>query len=178
MEIQEASRLFHPPIIAVVKTGSSILPWIENPHDTDFIVYADGNEGEWLADFYKLRPDGQCWFVDDIKNKNMRLFQYMYHYVQPVFGSLDSPRPDIFEYKEEYKRKLITQLGSPFSGFKYWYHVLTGIYMLENGEYTLTEEQIQNVRLCHDRKMTLDIYDYIQAQLLKYKQELDTTIKF
>ena len=45
---------------------------------------------------------------------------------------------------------------------KYWYHILTGIYLIQNGKYELTEEQAQNVNLCHDKKMTLEIYNSIQ----------------
>ena len=46
--------------------------------------------------------------------------------------------------------------------------------MLENGKYELTEEQIANVRLCHDSKMTEEIYEFIQNKLAEYKEQLNS----
>jgi hypothetical protein len=173
MTILEAADEFKSHIIAIVKSGSSVLPWIDNPHDTDYIIYTESEQGEWVSAFYKLKPKNDCWFITNISNKKIRLFQYLYHYSQLVYGESIEPQPDIFEYEKEYKLILIEQLGKPLRKQKYWYHILTGIYLLENRDYYLTEEQLQNVRLCHDRQITLEIYNYIQEQLLKYKKELE-----
>lgn len=173
MEILKAADKFKPRIIAIVKSGSSVLPWIENPHDSDYIIYVEDKSETWISEFYKLKPKHECWFITDISNKKARLFQYLYHYSQLLYGELLEPRPSIFECEKEYKLILIEQLGKPLRSQKYWYHILTGIYMFENGGYFLTEEQVKNVRLCHDKQITPEIYDYIQGQLLKYKKELE-----
>ena len=173
MTILEAAEKFKPYIIAIVKSGSSVLPWINNPHDTDYIIYTDDEHAEWVSKFYKLKPKGDCWFIINVSNKKIRLFQYLYHYSQLIYGAPIEPRPDIFEFEKEYKLKLIELFGKAHRKQKYWYHVLTGIYLLENKDYYLTEEQKYNVQLCRDRQTTLEIYNYIQEQLLKYKKELE-----
>lgn len=173
MTTVEAAAKFKSNIIAIVKSGSSVLPWINNPHDADYIIYTESDQGEWASEFYKLKPKNDCWFITDISNKKIRLFQYLYHYSQLVYGESIEPRPDIFEYEKEYKSVLVEQLNKQNRKQKYWYHILTGIYLLENRDYYLTEEQSQNVQLCHDKQITLEIYNYIQEQLSKYKVELE-----
>ena len=102
----------------------------------------------------------------------MRIFEYEYEFFKPIYGS-EFPRSTVLENIITYKELLI-KLGR----YKYtpevkmWYHILTGIYLIENGEYSLKEDQIKNVQLCHDKKMTPEIYEYIQQQLSIYEKEL------
>lgn len=65
-------------------------------------------------------------------------------------------------------------LGCEYSPLrKHWYHILTGIYLIQNDSYELTEEQMSNIRLCHARQMTQEIYDYIQATLKQWKDDME-----
>lgn len=169
-------KLFEPWVISVAKTGSSALPWIKDPYDTDYVFYVTNRrDTARLIKLFKLKPIDECWIVGELStNKCARLYAYEYHYLQPLFGT-EFPDYDIFEHINEYKQILINHgLGQPLVvKHKFWYHVLTGIYMLDNGRYELTEEQIKNVNLCHDRQMTEELYNYIQERLAQYKAELD-----
>jgi hypothetical protein len=106
------------------------------------------------------------------------IIAYECHFVKLLAGENSAELYDIFKNEAEYKQTLIkTGLGANFErtqAWKFWYHILTGIYMLENGKYELTEEQIANVRLCHARKMTEEIYEFIQSKLAEYKAQLNS----
>ena len=153
--------------------GSKVLPWIKEPHDTDYDFFVtDKHDAPKLIELFKLKPGGECWFVTELATcKYARLYAYEYHFLQPVFGT-KFPDYDIFEHETEYKKVLIEHGLRPASKHKFWYHVLTGIYMLDNGTYDLTDEQIEKINICHDKQMTEEIYNYIQERLTSYKVEL------
>lgn len=172
----EQAQIFGDWIIAVNKMGSSVLPWIDNPHDLDYEVYVkDIKDRKKLAELYSYREDkgsmfarGECWFSRE--KRPCAPYCYQYHFAQKVYGE-DIPKFDIFENKEDYMACLVKSgLGETNYNGKFWYHILTGIYMLENGDYFLTDEQIVNVRLCHDKQMTDDIYNYIQKKLEEFSK--------
>ena len=98
-------------------------------------------------------------------------FAYEYHYMQVLYGS-QKPDYNIFEHIHDYKTCLVKYgLNRKIDDKKTWYHVLTGIYFLDNGEYSLTEEQTININLCHDKQMTAEIYQHIQERLVTYSKE-------
>ena len=168
-------KQFQPWLISVAKTGSGALPWIKEPYDSDYVFYVtDRRDTSQLVKLYKLKSIDECWIVGELStNKCARLYAYEYHFLQPLFGT-EFPDYDIFEHVNEYKQILINSgLEQPFvTKHKFWYHVLTGIYMLDNGTYELTEEQIKNINLLHDKQGTEEIYNYIQVRLQAYKDEL------
>ena len=47
------------------------------------------------------------------------------------------------------------------------YHTLTGLYMLENNSYELTQEQIENINQAHDGNCTKELYDWVKEELEK-----------
>ena len=53
---------------------------------------------------------------------------------------------------------------------KQWYHILTGIYLIQNGSYDLTYEQKHNIQMCHDKRMTSELFEWIQEQLQQFKK--------
>lgn len=165
---------YKPWLISVAKTGSSTLPWIENPRDVDYIFYVTENQNtEKMLKLYSKKPYKECWLIDELGQQDMRIYAYEYHFLEPIYGE-DFPTYDVLKHIPEYKEMLINQgLECDFEPLrKAWYHILTGIYLIQNNSYELTEEQIQNVRLCHDKRMTQEIYNFIQEQLLKYREEL------
>ena len=165
---------YKPWLISVVKKGSSVLPWIKNPRDKDYIFYVTDNTcSERLVEVHKLQPKEECWLFDTFDNCHARVYSYQDNFSVPIYGT-NFPQFDIFKNKEQYKQRLVSHgLNKTFnSRYKGWYHILTGIYMLNNGSYDLTPEQAENVRLCHDRMMTSEIYNYIQTQLSEYEKEL------
>ena len=161
-------------IVSINKLGSSVLPWINNPRDNDYEIQVSSTNNRALISklySYKKCEDNmrESWFVSEKRYCN--LFCYQYHYAQKEYGE-DVDDYNIFEHKTDYKKCLVAfGLNESNRDIKIWYHVLTGIYMLENGDYILTEEQAENVRLCHDRQMTEEIYNFIQVKLLEYQSE-------
>lgn len=169
---EETINLFNQYIKGIYKCGSSVLDWIENPHDVDYVFYVENlGQDSRLSALYAHRPDGECWFCRE--KEGPAIYAYLFKFATKLYGE-DIPMWDIFEHENEYKELLVYHgLGNPIKHRKFWYHILTGIYMLENGDYTLTEEQVANVRLCHSRLMTEEIYQYIQTKLSEYRYALD-----
>lgn len=164
-------------INSVYLTGSFVVPWIENSHDRDYVIFVNDIRDARIADLYKEKQKDECFLcTTGDKKQNPRIFSYERYFEQIQYGDfVESEGYFIFDHIDEYKQCLVDKgLGKPLdTRFKFWYHILTGIYLLDNGEYELAEEQITNVRLCHDKQMTQEIYDYIQKRLLEYKNELD-----
>ena len=177
MDVNVLREKFAPWLVAIYHTGSSVCPWIENPNDADYLIIVANLPDRRVAELYELKPECETWLVTSVgKKQNPRIFSYERCFEQILYGDfVESEGYFIFDHTDEYKQCLVDKgLGKPLdTRFKFWYHILTGIYLLDNGEYELTDEQIANVRLCHDKQMTQEIYDYIQKRLLEYKNELD-----
>ena len=47
------------------------------------------------------------------------------------------------------------------------YHLLTGIYILQNNSYDLTKEQIANINLAHDKQCTPELYEFAMSEIEK-----------
>ena len=176
MDIQKLKDL-GDLVIAVYKTGSSVVPWIENEHDTDYVIFVKDTRDKRIRNIYKEKQENECFICTTVEKKqNPRIFSYERYFEQIQYGDfVENEGYFIFDHKDEYKQCLVDNgLGKPYdTRFKFWYHILTGIYLLDNGEYELTDEQIANVRLCYDKQMSQEIYDYIQKRLLEYKNELE-----
>lgn len=172
MITNEILEQFKPWLISVARVGSSVLPWIDNPRDTDYLFIVENHRlPKKSIELRKYQPSNECWLIVPLERTLNTVGIYQYHWLEPIFGDT-FPKYDIFEHLEEYKETLVRRgLGYIFdTGFKYWYHILTGIYLIENGKYELTDEQTANVRLCHDRQMTQEIYEYIQETLKRYAE--------
>lgn len=116
------------------------------------------------------KPKNECWFIfNKQKFRDPKIYSYQRHFQKVLYGTPTRGQYDIFENEIEYKQHLIQYgLGKPFEPqYKTMYHILTAIYLFDNGEYSITEEQAKNIQLCHDRKMTQEIYNFIQARLKK-----------
>lgn len=163
-----------PNIIAVYKVGSSVIPWINNPHDVDYCVYTqcERHHGR-LMPLYEARQSGECVFCRPTSSiSTPHIYSYIEMFREKVFGE-DVEMYNILNDVDNYKKCLIEKgLGYEYTPItKKWYHILTGIYIIENGKYELTDEQIANVQLCHDRQMTQEIYDFIQSKLTEYNNK-------
>jgi hypothetical protein len=163
----EQLEALRPWLISVWQTGSTTLPWIESYGDRDIVFYVEHNcPSEEVSQFRQftrsLRPPNECWILEIVPDRKY-LFAYQYHFLQHIYGE-DKPEWDIFEPEmmrrtQSFLKHWVTR-GVPLDS-KLWYHVLTMVYMYKNGNYTLTAEQAANVRLCHDRKTTVDLYNFI-----------------
>jgi hypothetical protein len=170
---KEELDAFKPWLKSVALTGSSTLPWINNPRDLDYKFFVENtHKGTLVAKLLTQKPRDECWFIADLDPPSMRIFEYEYEFFEPIYGS-EFPRSRVLEDINTYKA-LIIKLGKYqyTPEVKIWYHILTGIYLIQNGKYELTEDQIKNVQLCHDKRMTPEIYQFIQDQLSIYENEL------
>ena len=162
-------------IVGINLCGSSVLQYINNPHDKDYVIYVKDLENPIHYDFFKDREKNECWFVIDKKNASIvKIYSYISHFYKNLYGENLEKNFNIFEHESELKELLIEiylKKNTYTKNYKGFYHVLTLIYMFKNRSYDLTEEQIKNIQLCHDRKMTDEIYDFIQENLKNYMEK-------
>lgn len=170
-----------PWLISIAETGSQTLPWIKNPHDRDLLFFTQGPATEeQRAQFKQFRnhwsPGGECWMLEDI-NECVYLFCYQYKFLNPIWGN-EFPYWDIFDpdIACRIKQYLVhwATINNSLS-YKLWYHVLTLIYLYQNKDYYLTTDQQLKVQECHDKKMSLETYNYIINNLNIWAEEFGRT---
>lgn len=176
MNIEQMAEKYPEWIKAIYKTGSSVLPWIDKSNDVDYVIFVSSTKDDCIFKFYKDRPKNECWLVvDDNSVRNPRLYSYERLFEQLLYGEeVLGERYDIFDSEQEYKACVVRQaLGRPYDNtYKCWYHTLTAIYLFENGDYFLADEQKANVVLCKNKQMTIELYSFIQTRLKEWQEEL------
>lgn len=153
----------------VYKSGSGINPYINNPHDVDYVVFLADDE------FYNFNQtkynDGHL-----IKAKlstygdKVSVWSYLWGYMQLVEGEAVQ-LPNFFDKKDEWivvAKKYLYHRGKRKSHLdqnkkqrKSFYHLLMGLYVLENNSYKLTPEQANNVQLAHDGNLPEDVIEWL-----------------
>lgn len=176
MNIEELKEAYGDWIVSIYRIGSSVIPWINHPHDIDYLIFVTDNHDSRMGELFEKRPEGECWFVScPNKTRHPRNWSYICNFKELLYGEpVASEEYNIFEHEREYKMH-ITQyaLGKSYSPqYKFWYHVLTAIYLFDNGGYFLTEEQKANVVLCKNKQMTIELHDFIQTRLKEWQEEL------
>ena len=105
-------------------------------------------------------------------------YAYLFRYDKFVCGNdnIDKKNIDILNeptrgrYIESLKRCSLRVKNYYESRKKYSksiYHLLTGIYILQNNSYDLTKEQIANINLVHDKECTQELYDFVINEINK-----------
>lgn len=176
----EELKDFTPWLKAVVRTGSTTIPWINSPHDVDYIFFVQDLKNGALLEgvFNTFRKNGNCIGIRQQWAHNNVPWLYEYHYVKLIFGSIEIPQYDIFTMSKHCKKVIVNCYDAILERHdkqakKDWYHVLTTIYLLQNGDYYLTEEQKENVNFIHDNKFIPDnLYEYVGEAVEQYRQEL------
>lgn len=176
---EEQLQSLSPWLLSVAETGSRTIPWIKNAKDRDLVFYVT-NPGACpeVKEFRKLRdkyrPAAECWILEEMSDL-IYLFGYQYKYLKPIWGT-EFPTWNIFdpEIEQNIKRYLIHWVAiNNHLGLKLWYHVLTLIYLFQNREYSLTEEQQIKVQECHDRKMQMETYYFIVNTVNSWAEEFN-----
>lgn len=163
---------FTPWLISVCQTGSTTIPWINDPHDIDYAFFVkDIEDGEMSSKLFALRPADECW-LGEAETPKCTFFSYEYHFMKLLYGD-KMISYDIFEHVAELKAALVKKARAlaktPLK--KTWYHFLTNIYLLENGDYELTEKQIEKVRQLHNWQMSQQTFEFIKSTLTKWEEE-------
>ena len=159
-------------VISVIIGGSHTLDYIDNKDDVDIFYVCENTENrktalfkyyEWtqLKDnkaFKKEHKISTLFYTIDMYNQKMldRPWIYLFNFQVVLHGEY-KPQYDILSKKDDYiqvlKRALnyVIEYKEQENKYHKWiYHILSGIYILENNSYTLTDEQIKNVNICHN----------------------------
>lgn len=159
-------------VISVVLGGSYTLDYIFNRDDIDIFYICKNDEkckdallkyAQWrqLGDNkefkYKHKISILFYTIDMYDQKMIdRPWIYLFNF-QIVLHGKYRPQYDILSQKEDYKKVLrkalnyVIEYKEKEGKYHKWiYHILSGIYMMENNSYELTNEQIEDVNICHD----------------------------
>lgn len=86
--------------------------------------------------------------------------------------SIDIKKYSVLKHKTKFKETLKNYMPTIIDRYtetgeihKSIYHILTGLYILSNNSYDLTEEQIQNINDAHDGNCTLELYNWVCSEI-------------
>ena len=150
-------------VVAIYKGGSSL--FLKNNRDID-LVYFYPTRYEALQEKMSYHKSGN---IDihflKVHNPKVNLWCYLYHFMELVEGeNLHLDKFSIFDHKDEYIEHLKIYLALPHR-HKYWYHILTAVYLFKNNEYTLTEKQLKDIQQTHDNGISEELYQHIVKYL-------------
>lgn len=119
----------------------------------------------------------------DVKKQQVSLKTYAYEFnpyfcvdlygeMQDCLGGFDILGKDKEDYLTNLKYDITSEIFlhqvERFGRTKRLYHILCGIYMIENNSYELTEEQIKNVNIAHDKADGWEeLYEWAKNELEK-----------
>jgi len=132
------------------------------------VYYAFKDEGESVTIGLRYLEIYKYWLtgINDNPNKELiyPIYLYLCKYLKILIGedTLNVKNLSVLDQREKYKQRLKDFLFKDFNNLlnkhnelpKDLYHVLTGFYILKNNSYDLTEEQISNINIVHDRSDT------------------------
>ena len=177
MDFNKLYEDLQPYIISVYKGGSRRIPFLTNNHDYDYEIYVRPDMPKNFAPkIFKDRTRGEDIYVRrDGDNVEIGFWSWSLKYGEPIVGENIFENFDFFAIKDRWL-EVAYQIFTKYKFFddkyggtiKRWYHILSGLYVLENGCYDFTEKQIAKIQLLHDRQGTQEIYEEIQELLKKY----------
>lgn len=153
---------FYKEPLAIYRCGSSVL--LKRPNDIDLVFYYANEEDLKMGKATTPRDIGYCLHFDTASPKPY-IHAYSYHFMEKIDGQDIDLNYDIFEHEEEYKAVLRTRASCMPKFWKKWYHILTAVYMYDNGSYDLTEEQLDNIQNVHDNGISEELYTYCIEKL-------------
>lgn len=149
-------------IRSIQLSGSATMDFLE-PNDYDVFVIVDPStsEDELLrlnSDMEELEEEGKpiiCHFFTELPiHRHMTFYAYLDRFRKTLYGENLPVVSDIFERKDEYLgalKKAVAHLKKFPKAHKILYHVLIGAFMLKNGSYDLTADQIEIVKEAHSK---------------------------
>lgn len=165
--IKDFIELIKPYCLSIEETGSKVNPYIRNKHDMDLIVIVSNEENKskiihliYHNALYKRQLREGQWDIKinfDPDDLSKSVFGYLSHFVQPIEGyeklTIEVPIDEqlIKQNTINYIRHL-QEKNLDFYKQKSFYHVYTSICIMKHNSYNLTEEEINNINILHDRK--------------------------
>ena len=178
-------------LVFVAISGSSSLPYINNPDDIDIVFCFKslallnndrskikearkslkdiGSKIVFLLrdaslfEYYKNANCSHSYLADYDAKYGFPLFAYEFPYLDILFGedTLGVKQISLLDNKQRMKSALKAAINDINSSKKF-YHVLTTLYILKNNSYELTQEQIENINIVHDQENTVRIEELYQ----------------
>lgn len=152
---------------AIIFGGSANLPYINNPHDIDIIfIWKDFNHRkanlsacvQFNRNFKKYNIKYSClnWFLakyEEAFKEHWPVYAYLLNNYELVIGTRVPilEQFDILKYQNKAWDSFIDLMPRARER-KWFYHILTTLYILWNQSYELTEEQKENIRIVHDQQ--------------------------
>lgn len=161
-KIIEIKNFLKDKVEQVKLGGSRALSFINNPKDYDLIVVCKDEETrQEVKNLFKNQYDTK----DLITNYNIdiifrttnrdseaanSIYPYIWHYSEPdVMAVIDFEKLRETIVNRCYK---FEEEKNYHYAFKLWYYVYITMCIIKNNSYDLTEEQIENVNILHDRR--------------------------
>ena len=167
--------------------GSRMLPFIRNPKDYDIIIVCkDKPNLEEAIRLFKLKYNKEELresFIDThfrtLEQGKVSLLDSVYCYLlyyekaeqeQILKESLtiDKIKENVINRYSRFKAARERKANLSLYDSKLWYYMYTSICIINNNSYELTEEQIDNINILHDRK---------EEDIEVRKQLIDTMIE-
>ena len=199
MKLTQEQRTMLEPIYDLLKdccnciyvAGSFIDPYITNKEDIDICVIFNSSyerrkyariRKENIELFDNLKQQGFSIFSDlraRVEEK-FKVYAYQFNFddFEVLFGEPDFEfRKNIFDYPEEYKEclKNAFNLLNRNNISTNLYRILEGIYFLENNNFILSLEQIENINIVHDNNSPSKILELFN-HCLNYLFEVDENV--
>lgn len=157
--LNELHTKYKDDIIDIELGGSQTNPYIQNPHDVDVILVLK-NDSKLEFDVHEESVYFGFNVLTRKQNVNVLDFVWAYEFKwrkSLLFENPISANCDILENKKEYIQAIKRRVGEmlkikTFYRLKHWYHIYTGLCIIKNNSYDLTEDQIRTINLLHDEK--------------------------
>lgn len=165
------------PGIIILPCGSNVLPYIQHPNDTDYLILCQSEQQE--HDLFELRRHnfGAWRQYGDLKvrclksqNQLIRPWLYTYQYfpdeIRDQLPTIFSKHDEILQLMRNYHHEHPT--FDPNN--KGYYHMYTCLAMWQKGTYQLTDDEILRINRFHDHCATQEDYDLLVDMLYQEKE--------
>lgn len=176
-KITEILNTLSPHFLYVKLGGSRSLPFIKNPHDYDIIIICEKEEDRFICsklfhntydskelrftyglDFHIITLEYENFFVNSIYPYLIQETDIIYSTIKDFLPKnrdinymLANEATIIAKYKKRIHSEKLMHEGVKYK-HKFWYYAYTAICIFKNKSFNLTEEQINNINMLHDRK--------------------------
>ncbi len=170
-------------LISIWVGGSAILPYISSPHDIDIILIWKNLERRKIhlrecVQLHRQLKDTQysClnWYVEQYETAfkdKWPVYAYLFDLCNLIIGNDFEiwHKFKILEYQYMAWQTIVDLIENAHNK-KWFYHILTTLYILWNQSYELTNEQIENIVVVHDQQDQEKIEELYQWALQQIQE--------
>ena len=181
--LQDFYQLHKDNLECILLGGSKISPFINTHHDTDIVVIWKTKEDRRRYLYNSRDLHKQIYAIDSnynclhhylnqyIELEKWPIYAYLYSYHIAIAGSvpLFFQEFDVLQYPVKIWDSFIDIIELARNK-KWFYHILTDIYLLQGNSFDLTEEQIENINIVHDQQDQEKIEELYQWALQQLQE--------